>query len=117
MPGAVVLRNPQPGTNGHIAISDGRGGTVEAHSARTGVIASTVSGRRWDTGILVPEIEDSERDAGEEIEEPQVVIYRLTEPRMTAPAVRTTQPPPAETGIAPGRIDAAVGRRTHAAPG
>ena len=41
------------------------------------------SGRRWDTGILVPEIEYSERDAGEEIEEPQVIIYRLTDPHMT----------------------------------
>ena len=53
-PGATVLRRPQPGAVGHIVISDGRGGTVEAHSAKAGVIASTVSGRRWDMGILIP---------------------------------------------------------------
>src|SRR5207247_5559014 len=79
-PGAAVLRSPKPGATGHIVISDGRGGTVEAHSAKAGVIASTMSGRRWDIGVLVPGIEYSERDAGEDIEGPKVVVYRLTEP-------------------------------------
>src|SRR5215467_4469535 len=32
-PGANVLRAPQPGAIGHIVVSDGTGGTVEAHSA------------------------------------------------------------------------------------
>src|SRR2546422_10238878 len=73
-PGAAVLRSPQPGATGHIAISDGRGGTGEAHSARDGGIASTISGRGWGTGILVPEIEYSEREAGGEVGEPPVVI-------------------------------------------
>ncbi len=53
-PVATVLRRPQPGAVGHIVVSDGRGDTVEAHSAKAGVIASTVSGRRWDMGILIP---------------------------------------------------------------
>ena len=114
-PGAAVLRSPQPGATGHIAISDGRGGTVEAHSARDGVIASTISGRRWDTGILVPEIEYSERDAGEEIEEPQVVIYRLTDPHMTGPTVREIQRALKEKGFPPGPIDGDFGPSTHAA--
>src|SRR5437016_2709181 len=90
-PGSAVLRSPQPGAVGHIAISDGRGGTVEAHSTKVGVIASTISGRRWDMGILVPEIEYSERDAGQENVGPKVVIYRLTEPHMVGPAVREIQ--------------------------
>ena len=54
-----MLRSPQPGATGHIAISDGGGGTVEAHSTKAGVIASTISGRRWDMGILIPEVEGS----------------------------------------------------------
>src|SRR5216110_605449 len=87
-PVATVLRRPQPGAVGHIVVSDGRGGTVEAHSAKAGVIASTVSGRRWDMGILVPEIEYSERGPDQEIEEPSVVMYRLTEPHMIGPTVR-----------------------------
>src|SRR5262249_2450465 len=55
-PGAAVLRIPVAGATGHIVISDGEGGTVEAHSTKRGVIASTLAGRRWDTGILVPGI-------------------------------------------------------------
>src|SRR2546428_7404751 len=60
-PGAAVLRSPLPGAVGHIAISDGRGGTVEAHSAGLGVIASTLSGRRWVMGIFLPASEYVER--------------------------------------------------------
>lgn len=53
--GGFLLRFP-PGPNkmGHIAICDGEGGTVEAKSHREGVVADTVRGRRWDTGILIP---------------------------------------------------------------
>src|SRR5580765_2605344 len=45
-PGAFVLRNPAPGAIGHVVVSDGAGGTVEAHSTNKGVIASTLAGRR-----------------------------------------------------------------------
>src|SRR5256712_2527658 len=114
-PGAAVLRSPQPGPTGHIAISDGRGGTVEAHSAKAGVIASTISGRRWDMGVLVPEIEYSERDAGGDIEGPKVVVYRLTEPHMTGPTVREIQRALKEKGFPPGPIDGDFGASTHAA--
>ena len=114
-PGAAVLRSPPPGAVGHIAISDGRGGTVEAHSARAGVIASTLSGRRWDMGILVPGIEYSERAAGQEIEEPSVVMYRLTEPHMIGPTVREIQQKLKEKGVDPGPIDGDFGPSTHAA--
>src|SRR5439155_26253238 len=111
-PGAAVLRSPLPGAVGHIAISDGRGGTVEAHSARAGVIASTLSGRRWDMGILVPEIEYSERAGGQEIEKPRVVIYRLTEPRMIGPTGREIQQKLKEKGLDPGPIDGDCGPST-----
>jgi putative peptidoglycan binding protein len=114
-PGATVLRRPQPGAVGHIVISDGRGGTVEAHSAKAGVIASTVSGRRWDMGILIPEIEYTERDAGQERRDPKVVIYRLTEPRMTGPMVREIQRALKEKGFPAGPIDGDFGPSTHAA--
>lgn len=51
--GAVLVRAPGAGI-GHVAISDGIGGTVEAHSARLGVIRSKIAGRRWSCGVLVP---------------------------------------------------------------
>ena len=114
-PGAAVLRSPQPGATGHIVISDGRGGTVEAHSAKAGVIASTMSGRRWDIGVLVPGIEYSERDAGEDIEGPKVVVYRLTEPHMTGPRVLEIQRALKEKGFPPGPIDGDFGPSAHAA--
>ncbi len=53
--GGFLLRfPPAPGRMGHIAICDGLGGTVEAKSRAEGVVADTVRGRRWDTGVLVP---------------------------------------------------------------
>jgi putative peptidoglycan binding protein len=113
-PGAAVLRNPQPGAVGHIVVSDGRGGTVEAHSTKAGVIASTLSGRRWDTGILIPGIEYAER-ADPELEKPKVVIYRLTEPHMKGPMVREIQRKLKEKKFMPGGIDGDFGPSTHAA--
>jgi len=53
--GAFLLRSPPAqGVPGHIAISDGKGGTVEAASRTLGVIAGTALGRRWDMGVVVP---------------------------------------------------------------
>lgn len=56
MPGAFLLRSPAE-RRGHIAVSDGLGGTVEAHSTKRGVCASIVHGRVWTTGVLIPGIE------------------------------------------------------------
>ncbi|MGH7288064.1 MAG: CHAP domain-containing protein, partial [Myxococcota bacterium] len=47
-PGAVVLRVPATGRTGHIAICDGHGGTIEAHSSADGVSRHRVGGRIWD---------------------------------------------------------------------
>src|SRR6266446_8927236 len=55
--GAFVLRIPQAGAVGHIVLSDGAGGTVEAHSSNDGVITSTLAKRRWDTGVLIAGIQ------------------------------------------------------------
>lgn len=55
--GGILLRYPPaPGKMGHIALCDGKGGTVEAKGERYGVIADTVHGREWHCGILIPEI-------------------------------------------------------------
>ena len=114
IPGAAVLRAPQPGAIGHIVIADGRGGTVEAHSSKRGVIASTLTNRRWDMGILVPGIRYKER-AAVEIVQPQTVIFRLMKPRMTGPKVKGIQRRLKELGFHPGPIDGQFGPMTHAA--
>ncbi|MCG8634238.1 MAG: hypothetical protein MI863_10445 [Desulfobacterales bacterium] len=52
--GAFLLRKPLAGKRGHIVISDGRGGTVEAYNKVRGVAAGSLTGREFDYGILVP---------------------------------------------------------------
>ena len=54
--GGILLRFPPPGGMGHIVLCDGNGGTVEAKGRIYGVVADTVHGRRWDTGVLIPQI-------------------------------------------------------------
>jgi len=51
--GVVLVRAPARGKIGHGALSDGTGGTVEAHSTRYGVSAHRISGRAWShAGLL-----------------------------------------------------------------
>lgn len=53
-PGAVLVRRPQAGLTGHVAVSQGEGRTVEAYDSSKGVIESKSTGRRWDLAVLVP---------------------------------------------------------------
>ncbi len=90
-PGAAVLRLATASRCGHIVFSDGRGGTVEAHSTAAGVIASTLHGRRWDLGILVPGIEYQSQQEPIPVAPPTGPIYRLTSLRMRGPTVQRLQ--------------------------
>jgi N-acetylmuramoyl-L-alanine amidase len=113
-PGAAVLRRPAPGANGHIVFSDGTGGTVEAHSTADGVIKSTLAGRRWDMGILVPEIGYTVQDPVTVVP-PATPIYRLTTPPMSGPAILDIQNKLKAKGFNPGTIDGVFGPHTQAA--
>ena len=113
-PGAAVLRNPQPGATGHIVLSDGRGGTVEAHSPADGVIQSTLAKRRWDTGVLVPGITYSQGPSVV-VAPPESVVYRLTLPLMTGAKVAEIQKALATKGFDPGVVDGEFGPHTQAA--
>jgi len=95
-PGAAILRFAGTGEVGHIAISDGNGGTVEAHGKADGITNSVVDGRRWDMGILVPGVEYHANPIIA-YRPPSITIYRLTHPYMVSPDV--------------GRIQAALTRR------
>lgn len=83
-PGAVLLRAPAEGIGGHVALSDGKGGTVEAHSTRLGVIRGKATGRPWDCGVLLPWV------AYETGPAPRRTL-RLSTPRMTGEDVRVVQ--------------------------
>jgi hypothetical protein len=112
IPGAAVLRlGPKMG---HIVISDGRGGTVEAHSTNAGVIRHTLSNRRWDMGILVPGISYEEGNGHPE-PSPPGVIYRLTSPYMQGDKIAEIQTKLQSKGFGPLSPDGIYGPRTFAA--
>jgi N-acetylmuramoyl-L-alanine amidase len=113
--GAAILRVPSPGATGHIVISDGTGGTVEAHSHADGVISSTLANRRWDFGILVPFISYSSVGPEVSVESPSTTVYRLTAPPMEGVAIREIQLQLKKRGFDPGLIDGKFGPHTHAA--
>jgi len=109
-PGAFVLR---VGTKvGHIVISDGKGGTIEAHSARLGVIRHTLHGRSWTTGILIPWISyEGGNEVGVEL--PKTQIYRLRFPYMRDDKIALIQMELRDLGFYEGKIDGVFGPHTH----
>jgi N-acetylmuramoyl-L-alanine amidase len=95
-PGAAILRFAGSGEVGHIAVSDGSGGTVEAHGKLDGITNSVVDGRRWDMGILVPGVTYKPNPIMP-YRPPSITIYRLMRPNMVSQDV--------------GRIQTALNRR------
>lgn len=113
-PGAFVLRLPQPGAIGHVVLSDGQGGTIEAHSSKDGVIAAKLARRRWDKGIFVPWIHYTQGPAIK-LPLPSAVIYRLMHPCMTGERVNQIQESLQAAGFDCGGVDGVFGPHTHAA--
>ena len=112
--GAFVLRIPAPGATGHIVISDGKGGTVEAHSSNDGVVALSLANRRWDMGILIPGIQYTQGTVNP-VTPPVGVIYRLTSPMMRGEQVLKIQQALQAAGCSPGALDGEFGPHTSAA--
>jgi N-acetylmuramoyl-L-alanine amidase len=112
IPGAAVLR--LGAKMGHIVISDGRGGTVEAHSSKTGVVRHTLNGRRWDLGILVPGIR-YEPLSGNGGPTPPGVVYQLTSPFSRGTKITEIQRKLTRHGFNPGAVDGIFGPKTFAA--
>lgn len=111
--GGFLLRfPPAPGKMGHIAICDGQGGTVEAKSRREGVVADTVHGRRWDTGILVPGV--TYNQDVESIPLGPVRVVRMGANNDPA-VVRNIQRALDAAGIDSGGVDGKYGPKTTAA--
>lgn len=113
-PGAAIVRFPQSALIGHIVFADGKGGTVEAHSTARGLTASTLAGRRWDIGVLVPGIAYTQ-DAAPVIVAPPVLVLRLATPLTRGAIVRDLQKALKAAGVHPGAIDGIYGSQTVAA--
>lgn len=112
--GGILLRYPpRPGSMGHIALCDGAGGTIEAKSKRAGVVADTVHGRTWHTGVLIPGLSYARID-GLDLSGP-TSIYRIGETNMASVIVRRIQSALNERGYDPGLIDGEFGANTEAA--
>lgn len=113
--GVVLIRKPPaPGTMGHIAISDGRGGTVEAAGVRLGVRRDKVRGRVWDLFARIPNVDYSVTSKGTAPVEPPLVL-RLQEGNTTGANVRRVQRALKALGFDPGKIDGEYGPHTMAA--
>ena len=113
-PGAAVLRVPLRNRIGHVVLSDGHGGTVEAHSKNRGVVEDTLDGRRWDMGLIIPGFEYAINDATVDVPSPPI-IYRLTSPMMAGTIVKDIQRALKDRGFDPGVVDGFFGPKTEAA--
>jgi putative peptidoglycan binding protein len=114
-PGGILLRYPPaPGRMGHIAICDGEGGTVEAKGHAFGVVADTVHGRRWDTGILVPGVYYDEDVSPVNPTSPTKIYYQGAR-GMDRKVVRDIQEALFTARFDPGSIDGIYGAKTAAA--
>jgi lysozyme family protein/peptidoglycan hydrolase-like protein with peptidoglycan-binding domain len=112
--GGIVLRYPPPGGMGHIALCDGKGGTVEAKGRKYGVVADTVQNRGWHTGVLIPGIK---YDAVGELLaiSPPAELYARNTPNMDKAIIIRIQQALASKGFSPGDIDGEYGPDTEAA--
>ena len=108
IPGACLLRKPRTGRVGHIVFSDGKGGTMEAHSTARGLI------RHVATGVLVPGVRyfanEDPVDLG-----PAPRVLRVTDPMMRGPRVKAVQKALKENGYPVGDVDGIYGPQTEAA--
>jgi N-acetylmuramoyl-L-alanine amidase len=107
--GAILLRYTVGSKIGHIVFSDGKGGTVEAKSTKTGVVADTSEGRRWDTGILIPW---GTYETGVILPTQNFTVYRLKSPMMKHTKIGELQTALTAKGYDTGGVDDWYGKDT-----
>lgn len=114
-PGIILIRKPPFGKSlGHIAISNGCGGTVEAAGVNLGVRKGKVSGRPWDFYAKIPELSYQASSAPPKVARPPFIL-RLTEPATTGLLVKKIQQALKRAGYTPGPIDGVLGLQTISA--
>jgi len=118
LPGAFVLRFSRPGKTGkigHVVVSDGQGGTVEARSHNDGVCAGRLDGRRWDTGVQIPWLAHEPAAPPVTIVTPPRPPSTLLRLGMHGDLVRQVQLALSAAGIDAGPADGIFGPHTFAA--
>jgi hypothetical protein len=111
--GGILLRFPPnvPGKFGHVVISDGSGGTIEAMGKAFGVTKGKVAGRAWDARILLPEISYDRAEAPSDIQGPSH-MFAIGAPNMSPAIVSRIQRTLKANGFDPGGIDGDFGQKT-----
>lgn len=113
--GVILIRRPStPGGMGHVAISSGKGKTIEAAGVNLGVCERTINGRLWHFFALIPELTYAATDF---VAKPKQLpmLLELKDPRMTGKLVKQVQQALSDKGVNPGVIDGEYGPHTVAA--
>jgi len=114
-PGVILIRKPpMAGKMGHVAISDGNGGTVEAAGKGLGVRIGKIEGRLWHYFALIPKISYVANDVAIK-SKPLPLLLQLEEPYLNSALVGRVQQALKAAGYHPGKIDNTYGPNTVAA--
>jgi N-acetylmuramoyl-L-alanine amidase len=114
--GVILIRRPPlSGTMGHIAISDGQGGTVEAAGTGLGVKRARVEGREWHVFAQIPGVSYSNTDYRVGRPTPLPYLLTLQDPTIKSTLVKDVQCALKNAGFDPGKIDGEYGPHTVAA--
>ncbi|MGY3088408.1 N-acetylmuramoyl-L-alanine amidase [Hymenobacter sp. UYAg731] len=115
MAGVVLIRRPPlPGQMGHVAITDGQGGTVEAAGRGLNVRRGKVEGRLWHFCVQIPDV--TYQDSGAVVR-PKALPFLLVleEPNTKSALVGRIQHALRDAGFNPGVLDDKYGPHTVAA--
>ena len=115
--GGILLRFPPnvPGKFGHIVVSDGHGGTIEAMGKALGVRAARIAGRQWDAGILLPELSyDGLDTTAPDLPGPSR-IFAIDAQNMNPLVIERIQRALKANGFDPGDVDGKFGPKMEAA--
>jgi len=114
--GVILIRRPPlSGTMGHIAISDGKGGTVEAAGTGLGVKRARVEGREWHVFARIPDVSYTGTDYIRRRPAAMPYLLSLQDPNMEGALVKDVQCALKNAGFDPGGIDGEYGPHTVAA--
>ncbi|WP_035562706.1 peptidoglycan-binding domain-containing protein, partial [Hymenobacter sp. IS2118] len=115
MAGVVLIRKPPgPGRMGHVALTDGLGGTVEAAGVGLGVKRDKVEGRTWHFCVQIPDVSYHATSALVP-PRPLPLVLELADPNQKGPRVKEVQRALRDAGFHPGLLDGAYGPLTVAA--
>ncbi|PLR33067.1 hypothetical protein CYR55_17840 [Chimaeribacter californicus] len=110
----LVRKPPLSGKMGHVAMSDGQGGTVEAAGKQSGVMHGKVEGRLWHYYAKLPALIYLAGQPGT-VNSALPLLLQLTNPLTTSPLVGQVQQALKHAGFDPGPVDNTYGPMTIAA--